>query len=372
MWMAAINAEEVAEWVWAANAIFAEAGIRFRYDPETDFTTADSTLLNTMTSEELSELGYSFGDAVASRYPGRLVVFFRHGALGGEPVDGFSSPYLNFVAMPGFDQILCGYHYRSMLAHEIGHYLGLDHTFSETFQSLEAAEDYFVRYGRTATVFDGDGIEDTPPDPYVESTVCDRRGWVILDGVSLPLPLDNVMSYYPNPTGLSERQIEGARWMLGLRQEHGMAVPVNEGAPFSVEAENLEIRRIERGTTEEDWRLPYWGFAWNGGDHLAVHAEPDCELDLVFHVARTGRYQVDLYMGYGPDYGQVQIGVDGQTRSEPFDAYGHWMAASGPIELGELELGAGEHTLNLEVVGRNEASGGYSFGIDCLSVVPLD
>jgi hypothetical protein len=82
-WMAAINDEEAGEWVEGANAIFAASGIRFTYDPERDFTTLDNTMLNMMDVEDSSfgDEHVFLGDSVAARYPGRLVVFFRHGPL---------------------------------------------------------------------------------------------------------------------------------------------------------------------------------------------------------------------------------------------------------------------------------------------------
>jgi hypothetical protein len=48
------------------------------------------------------------------------------------------------------------------------------------------------------------------------------------------------------------------------------------------------------------------------------------------------------------------------------------VTTSGPIELGERDLSAAEHVLAFAVVGKNAESTGYSFGIDCLSLVPLD
>ena len=35
-------------------------------------------------------------------------------------------------------------------------------------------------------------------------------------------------------------------------------------------------------------------------------------------------------------------------------------------------MSAGEHALGFVVMGKNAESSGFSFGIDCLSAVPLD
>jgi len=66
-----------------------------------------------------------------------------------------------------------------------------------------------------------------------------------------------------------------------------------------------------------------------------------------------------------------------ESQRSPFDgspgSHSGWMySTSGPIELGEFGLSAGEHALGFVVMGKNAESSGFSFGIDCLSAVPLD
>ncbi len=370
--LAVINAEEAGLWVEGANAVFAASGIRFTYDPERDFTALDSTLLNRMEFDSVSEEQIAFANAVIARYPGRLVIFFRRGLLGSPPMAAFSWLWDNFVAMPGFTQEICGHPYRSMLAHEIGHYLGLEHTFTEVFATVDEAEDYFVRHGNVPGVFDGDDLEDTPPDPYIESLLCEPATSVELEGVDFLLPRDNVMSYYGDPTGLSHRQTVVARWVLSRRVEHEMALPRNDRAEFAVEVDNLRLHQIRGGSTEAEEMQIFGGSGWNGGDQLTVDAEDGCELELVFHVARTGRYRVRLYGTYSPDYGEFQVSLDGDPVGVSFDGYAPLVMTSGAIEVGERELSLGEHTIRFVVSGKNPLSSGYSLGLDCLSLVPLD
>jgi hypothetical protein len=370
--LAVINPEEVGLWVEGANEVFAASGIHFTYDPGQDFATLDSTLLNRMEFDSVSEEQMAFANAVIARYPGRLVIFFRRGLLGSPPMAAFSWLWDNFVAMPGFTQEICGHQYRTMLAHEIGHYLGLDHTFSEVFETVQEAETYFVRHGNVPGVFDGDGLDDTPPDPYIEALLCEPMESLELEGVAFPLPRDNVMSYYDAPTGLSERQVVVARWVLSRRLEHGMALPRNDRAPFAVEAENLRAGRASCGSTETEEMEVSSGSGWNGYDQLTVHAENGCELELAFHVPRAGTYRVSLYGTYSPDYGEYQVSFDGGAAGVSFDGYGPLVMTSGAIDVGEMELALGEHTVGFTVTGKNPLSSGYSFGIDCLSLVPVN
>jgi hypothetical protein len=100
-------------------------------------------------------------------------------------------------------------------AHELGHYLGLDHTFVATQNgTLAEAQTLFTASGCNRNVFEGDGISDTPPHPainaqeaqlIVTSTVLtDCSGF--FNAVPFPLPRTNIMSYL-----VSNRAYVGAR-----------------------------------------------------------------------------------------------------------------------------------------------------------------
>ena len=70
------------------------------------------------------------GNQIAAKYPGRIVIFFRYGKGSGSNGSGFSWWDYDFVVMPSTDIIEhCGGMNPYFLAHEMGHYLGLPHTF---------------------------------------------------------------------------------------------------------------------------------------------------------------------------------------------------------------------------------------------------
>jgi hypothetical protein len=104
----------------------------------------------------------SFNDR--AKYDPRRQVWHPSKATG-----GYSSSEQAFVVVgPGVGD-------RTSLAHEIGHYLHLSHTFRGSPKSIAAAADMirnYVERGRHSraeglNVFDGDlpAIRDTPPDP---------------------------------------------------------------------------------------------------------------------------------------------------------------------------------------------------------------
>ena len=263
---ATILPEEVTRLVDAANRVYEDAGIRFRFDPDTDFETRRDTLLNQDRIVRGDPAAFRSREApppsdeavvaaarerVALGMPGRLVVFFRYGTTlayderrgrwsVGPATGGFSSAEDEFVAM------WRGMPEPNLLAHEIGHYLHNRHTFGLRPRTVaEAAtliRDYVENRGHPVqdglNVFDHDavvaGVTDTPPDAgddLFASATGDRCGPAVesieipvtfADGTSATYRLKpergNIMSYFKDCAGfrhhLSPQQAARARASL--------------------------------------------------------------------------------------------------------------------------------------------------------------
>jgi hypothetical protein len=140
----------------------------------------------------------------AEKYPDRLVVFFRYGdKRKGATGNGYSGSRAKYVVMPGLRSTNMGLR---GLAHEAGHYFGLSHTFARNFRSLEDAEVYLREHDNDFSVFDGDRLSDTPPDPGLGGS----KNSIVLNGIETPLPRGNIMSYrrWDNHEWLSSQQAE--------------------------------------------------------------------------------------------------------------------------------------------------------------------
>jgi hypothetical protein len=268
------------------NAIYSGTGIQFLFDEDTDWAPVNNTALNTDGVDENGVDHRTLGNQLAAKYPGKILCLLRWGndpdpSAPNDPSKAGSNPTGNgnaypppglhpkppdiqdiqqdYVALPDnmgptpdayeFLNLLNG----SFVGHELGHYLGLYHTFpgwgdpndgvylvlhQELTGTMTAAAadqaiiSYMAQYGSATdptTALDGDRLSDTPPDPSV----------LLYQAHGIPLPLcsprpiavtgtmkgqttsytftpdiDNIMGYYqscsnpPTPKHFSQKQIQ--------------------------------------------------------------------------------------------------------------------------------------------------------------------
>ncbi len=189
---------------------------------------------------------------VASQYGSKLVVFLRHGRFPTGTAN-FSNSLHNYLALVSTNS--------QILAHELGHFFHLPHTFGEWPKNKAEAEKSIKRYvdieGNRpedgAFVFDGDRgfINDTPPDPGTDvwkdaysakygdpGFLCSSEDSLTLDveldaldGQSRPYtltpPRANLMSYFDrrcpqfsSKSHLSADQVKRIRRSLSLNRKY--------------------------------------------------------------------------------------------------------------------------------------------------------
>ena len=97
-------------------------------------------------------------------------------------------------------------------------------------------------------------------------------------------------------------------------------------------------------------------------------------LQLKVPVEKTGKYQIMARFAKVPNGGTFQLSLDGKKIGPLIDLYNKdRMIAFGPINLGTLDLTAGDHVLGVLAAAKNPEVGNRRdlfFGLDYLKLVP--
>ncbi|HSQ59438.1 MAG TPA: RICIN domain-containing protein [Acidobacteriota bacterium] len=298
---APINPDQVARWIAKANEVYASARVRFEFDaaPNTmDWDVLANTDVNDLDAARPGDPAWERGKAaandLASRFPRKVTIFFRHGPGSGPVGGGFSSTAYHFVVMPGFDvtTICGGAQNEFLLAHEVGHYFGLSHTFRE-FKTKAAAAEALRRGGNIPSLFDGDRLDETPPEAYIEEIACDGGALVVLNGIPFPFLSENVMSYYPGKKKtLAPAQARLVRAFVRNRfgdamDGKGLLVPDARRAYQIVSLENAKSLEAER--TAKEGAVAIVAGDWTGEPHQRWRLVPLVARDAgAFEIVSVG------------------------------------------------------------------------------------
>ena len=140
----------------------------------------------------------------------------------------------------------------------------------------------------------------------------------------------------------------------------------------TMEAENLSIRdRKDCKCETQDMQL--WDRAnWSNGHQLLCVTQKGGYAELDLPVPATDKYQLDVYFTKAPNYGVVEVSVDGKPVGRPFDGFNPAVVRSSKVELGLMHLRQGDHRLRFTAVDRNGQSTGFLLGIDCVELQPVN
>ncbi len=189
-----VTTADLRAYVQAANEIYRPHGVEVLFNGwmppgYRDLDTLADTLLNRMV-----KAGGPFHRRAATFYaeqtPTRAVVFLTWGpdpcpARGG--ASGTNQNFMN-VSAPDRTSVGCGlldYHNygepdSAHFAHELGHYLGLAHTFAyDHLATVADARKLWLSEGCAAGLFDGDGLASTSPDVNLSDHLSDLSAQLV-------------------------------------------------------------------------------------------------------------------------------------------------------------------------------------------------
>ncbi len=252
--------------------------------------------------------------------------------------------------------------------------------FPSTFGT--GSEDYFGYAWCCPQLFQNAYHNQTHNDGNNRGHVCVNR-WHITDNVPFHTSFEGcIEKYYLNrrPTLYAAT----AYWYLApggndpygplpLSDRIGYWIPVETfKVKGAIEGEKLKILSHTGGDPQEQDMTPFPG-QWSNDAHLWwINAKPGDKLDLALSVKSSGRYRLGGQLTKAPDYGIVQLYLDGQKLGNPIDLYHQSVVATGPLALGERDLAAGDHKLTVEILGANDkAIKRYMFGLDYVKLDPL-
>jgi serine/threonine protein kinase/WD40 repeat protein len=136
------------------------------------------------------------------------------------------------------------------------------------------------------------------------------------------------------------------------------------------EAENLTI--VDRADCDtgnqpmDDWERSQW----SQGRQLFCYTRERGFVTLEVEGTETGQYQLDIYFTKAPDYGILEVSLDGKQLGKRFDGFYEEVVPSGRIAFGAVQLTKGKHQIRFTAVDKNPASSNYFMGIDCLELRP--
>ncbi len=133
-----------------------------------------------------------------------------------------------------------------------------------------------------------------------------------------------------------------------------------------VEGEFLKITATNGGKTQVQ-PMKDFGPEWSNGAQLFFTNEltsPGGYVDAEWVVTQEAECSLRVFYTQAPDFGIVQVSLDGKPIGQPFDGYAPKVMRAQAVELGKITATPGKHTLRFEVTGKNERSKAWLAGID--------
>jgi len=230
--VAPITKSEIYEWADYANRTWEDAGYTIVFKGQSDIVKVRSTVLNTQPPDNAYdqwELYRIAGNYLASLLPpDRVPVYFRQKGSGGW---SWGPGDTNYVSLPSYANTCIAKSEKAkscpdgccpnntLFSHELGHYFGLAHTFTDTpcdQATLNNADG--DRFGQLAGVSEDD-ITDTAPDPGAAcaptTSIQCKEGTVAVNGTGFNPPWRNIMSYHDClPEQITPDQIKAIKYSL--------------------------------------------------------------------------------------------------------------------------------------------------------------
>jgi arylsulfatase A-like enzyme len=130
-----------------------------------------------------------------------------------------------------------------------------------------------------------------------------------------------------------------------------------------IEAEDLMDKSTVTGGRLRIQEMPAKKKQWGNNAQLWwVEAQPGDRLKLPLKVKKSGTYDLIGFFTRAGDYGIIRLNVNGKPTGPLVDGYNNGIEATGPVEFGSVILKEGINEVEIELVGKDSRSAGYSNG----------
>ncbi len=121
------------------------------------------------------------------------------------------------------------------------------------------------------------------------------------------------------------------------------------------------------GVTIENYREA--GIDIDGG-HVALNAKVSGgSVHQVMDVPYRNLYKISVILTRGPEYGHVELTVNGMKVGDAFDCYHSERVAGTLVTFGAVPLNQGKNRIILKSIGKSALSTGYKIGVDSYQVL---
>ena len=121
------------------------------------------------------------------------------------------------------------------------------------------------------------------------------------------------------------------------------------------------------GVTIENYRDA--GIDIDGG-HVALNAKVSGgSVHQVMDVPYRNLYKINVILTRGPEYGHVELTLNGMKVGDAFDCYHSERVAGTLVAFGEVPLNQGKNQITLKITGKSALSTGYKVGVDSYQVL---
>jgi hypothetical protein len=253
--------------------------------------------------------------------------------------------------------------------------------FPSTFGT--GSEDYFGYAWSRPDLFQHALHNQTHNDGNSRGHISVNR-WHVVDNVPFQHSFEgDIEKYFPNqrPTLYAAM----AYWYLAPGGEDPyQSVPVEQRVGYWTPVETYKVKGVlegerlkvlaKTGGHPQEQDLSGFQGQWSNDAHLWwIEAKPGDKLDLAVPVNSDGKYKLSLQLTKAPDYGIAQLYLDGAKLGAPIDLYHGSVIPSGELQMGEFQLGSGQHKLSVEILGANDkAIKNYMFGLDYVKLERAD